>query len=254
MITYCAMAATASNPVRKPTEKASANTPSGASHNTQPMMTNIVSLTARNSPSSFSRGSAPIRVTANPNTMPNSTIGNMSPAVRAAKILDGTIPVSVSAVDGIGGTADGLAPAVKVAATPGSTGHSHRIASVAPTAKNTPATTKAVNQASDRAVSPPDDAASAAEATPVTSRASTSGMMVIFSALSHTAPMGSMTEAREGAMLLPDSSNSAPPTRPRTSPSKIRFVEDIAVFVAARGRCGKTSLPACRKPPGRLPT
>ncbi len=73
------------------TLNASANTPSGAAHNTQRTMVTMTSASVWNKSTAWARRRASTRVSAKPNSSAHTTSGNIAPCAAAAMTLLGMI-------------------------------------------------------------------------------------------------------------------------------------------------------------------
>lgn len=82
----------------------------------------------------------------------------------------------------------------------------------------------------------PMDLRSAAEATPVTSSATTSGMTVMRMAFTHKVPSGASASAARSNAVLPDAPTSAPSRMARTSATRTRVLSFTCLRVGVRVR------------------
>ncbi len=94
--TYTPSALSMPSPARAHTERISANTPSGAAHNTQRTITIIASAMAWKNSTSIVRRAGAILVRAKPRNSANTTSGNIALCAAAAIALLGTIATRAS--------------------------------------------------------------------------------------------------------------------------------------------------------------
>jgi hypothetical protein len=171
--------------------KASANTPSGATHNIQPMIRSSASAIASSSPTSALRFGAAIREAAKAKRIANTTSGRTSPLPAAAITFSGTSARKNSPAPGTAPSdADPIpaAPARSASAAPPGSGKAAVSSWMAIIPKIADAVQTMTIHSTVRLAIRPPRAASALRAMPVTRSATTKGITVIFNASSHSSP------------------------------------------------------------------
>ena len=189
----------------------------------QPIITSIVSRIAPNTAVSVSRAAWSIRVSAKANSSPNRISDRNAPFDAAAKTLLGTMLAMKSPSGGTGpaGATSASAPRRAVADSAGM-GAKSRNSGVRIAALTALATMIVRITAMPRAATAPLRAASAVAAMPVTSSEKTSGITVIWSALSQAVPIGCATAATPGTAAGLHAASATPSTSPATSAPRIR--------------------------------
>src|SRR5690606_14433450 len=238
--TYQPSAPSTAKPTRAQTASTSANTPSGATHSTQRTTWIMVSAMACTSSSRRARRSGSMRVVAKPKNSANTTSGSMALAAAAASALLGMTVVIHSAKEGARPMAAPSAPMARRNASTSawSRGTSDSRPGAITAVKLPEASSRMANTAMARRAVRPEAAASAAEVTPSTTSAATSGTTVICRALSQSRPTG---WARSAARA-PSAGSVQARTRPALAP-RMRAMRTRA----ALDRRGKGRSPGARR-------